>query len=150
MFVAHLPAGYLIGKAAQARDENGHRRLLFAALLGSVLPDFDLLYFYLIDGQSTLHHNYFTHLPFFWLCVSPFLLPSRTGRVFLVSIALHLLLDTWAGGIAWKWPFSKELLVCVTVPAAYDWWVWNFALHWSFLPEIALVGAAFWKWKVRV
>ena len=60
---------------------------------------------------------------------------------FLSLVFLHLVLDTVSGGIAWLYPYDAGSIVLIDVPARFDWWVWNFILHWSFLPEIAIV---FW------
>lgn len=148
MFIGHLPAGYLITKLAKTRCGSS-RQLAAAALVGSVFPDIDLLYFYLVDHARTLHHHYLTHLPAFWLCVCALGGWSRAGRVFLLGVLVHLVLDTIAGGVLWLWPFSHSNVVFVDVPARYDWWVWNFIFHWTFLFELALWLAAAHLWRIR-
>ena len=55
MFIGHLPAGYLLGRALR-------RRLGLSAwfgweLVGSVFPDIDLLWFYTLGHHKTLHHK---------------------------------------------------------------------------------------------
>jgi len=58
MFIAHLPAGYLGGLAlARRAGAQLRRRVILAFMLGSVLPDIDMLYFYLLDDGRTLHHH---------------------------------------------------------------------------------------------
>lgn len=155
MLIAHLPAGYLLARriaprlAAAPADA---RRLMAVGLAASVLPDIDLVYFYLIDGRQTLHHDYWTHIPAFWLAamlaaagllwLARVTVPWREFLVFLVVVFLHLALDTPTGGIAWGWPVSLHPFLLVEIPARFDWWVWSFVLHWTFLAELGIVGWA--------
>ena len=73
MFIAHLPAGYLwtrfiVMKRGMADVASPRYRSLMAlGLIGSLLPDVDMLYFYLIDNRQHLHHGYWTHIPLSWL-----------------------------------------------------------------------------------
>ncbi len=151
MFIAHLPAGYLLTRFLQRKLKT--TKYLWIGLLASILPDFDLPYFYLIDHRQTLHHEYWIHLPIFWLSVSflavliffftknrRFLLIST---IFLANIFLHLILDTFVAGILWLYPFSHVSLRLFTVPARYPFWGENFAFHWTFLVEIAIILWAF-------
>ena len=152
MFLAHLPAGYLVARRLAPRlapDPPQARRLMAVCLVASVLPDIDLLYFYLVDGRQTLHHDYWTHVPAFWLlatgaavalfrlALAPVPWPAVAGL--LAGVFLHLALDTVTGGIAWLYPYRTGAIVLIEVPARFDWWVWNFVLHWSFLLEIAIL-----------
>ncbi len=155
MFVAHIPAGYIVTRrllTGRSPIDVTTRRLLVLGLVASVLPDADLVYFYLIDNRQTLHHHYWPHLPAFWVAVSaptlalalmarhPALLPA--WLVFHANIFLHLILDTVVGHVLWFYPFSAESVVMFDVPARYGWWVWNFVLHWTFLLELLLCGGA--------
>ena len=156
MILAHLPAGYILTSRLLDRERDLNyrvqRRLLLWGLLCSVLPDFDMFYFYLIDNRQHLHHGYWTHLPVFWCGMALFLYlyallrKRRVLRLFTVfgfyNIATHLLLDTVTGKIRWFYPLSDRDVVFFHVPARYDWWVWNFILHWTFLFELALIGYA--------
>ena len=153
MFIAHLPSGYLLGRWIRpiVGDGRNARGLMAAALLGSVLPDFDLGWFYTVDARQHLHHSYWTHLPIFWLVVAlvgagivrPFD-RRRLGPwlVLMAGVGLHLILDSVAGGIRWAAPWSAHEFRLVDVPARHGWWVWNFVLHPSFLLEIALLAGA--------
>lgn len=114
MFVAHLPAGYLAGRIVSCERRSG--RWWCAALVGSVFPDLDMLYFYLIDGQQSLHHHYWTHLPFVWLCLTPILALHPVSRIFVLNVFGHLVLDTVAGGILWLWPWHPASFVLFQVP----------------------------------
>ncbi|UCH72937.1 MAG: metal-dependent hydrolase [Rhodospirillales bacterium] len=155
MFIAHLPAGYLLAhrlapRLAMTRAQS--RRLMAVCLLASVLPDIDLLYFHAIDGRRTLHHDYWTHIPVFWLIaaaaavalfrIARMPVPWPAIAVLLCGIFLHLVLDTVTGGIAWLYPFGAGKFALIDVPARFDRWVWNFVLHWSFLLEITILAWA--------
>ena len=146
MILAHLPSGYLLARAS------GHRRgvMLMAALLGAVIPDFDMIWFHLVD-QSRHHHRFWPHIPAVWAVISLITLPLmhrlRTAwfapmAIALAGVGLHLLLDTWAGGVLWLWPLSDHLFELITVPASQSHWLLSFALHWSFGAEDVLVLAA--------
>ena len=54
MFIAHLPAGYLLTSAMQARMGDRSRGVLAVGLAASVLPDIDLLWFYPAEGRRTV------------------------------------------------------------------------------------------------
>jgi inner membrane protein len=156
MFIGHVPAGYLASTFLLDRARvppADRRRMLLIGLATSVLPDIDLLYFYLIDHRRHVHHTYLPHLPAFWLVVfaiwAAALLLRRTSRVgwlalgvTSLNVLLHVVLDTLAGGIEWAWPFSRTAFVLASVPRHYEPWYLNFVLHWTFLLEIALAAAA--------
>lgn len=67
MFIAHLPAGYLLGKATAKLSGLRTKQLVMWTAIGSLLPDADLLYFYLVDNQSTHHRHYVSHWPITWI-----------------------------------------------------------------------------------
>jgi len=155
MLLAHLPAGYVLARRLAprlGREPRRARRLAALCLVASVLPDIDLFYFYLIDGRQTLHHDYWTHIPAFWLlatgtAVALFRIarapvPWAAVAALLAGVFLHLSLDTVTGGIAWLYPYRVERFVLVDVSPRFDWWVWNFVLHWSFALEIAILAWA--------
>lgn len=151
--IAHLPAGYLTGRTLAPSGA-----VLWAAVLGGIFPDFDMIWFYFVDDRAFHHHAYWVHIPAFWAAVALVALPLiRWQRpdwfapavAFLLAIFVHLCLDTLAGDIKWRWPFSDEFYHLVTVPARYDNWVWNFILHPVFLAEIAIWAAALFVWRRR-
>lgn len=151
MFIAHLPGGYLLTKGLQARLRTAS--YLAVGLIVSIFPDIDLIYFYFVDHRQTLHHEYWTHLPVFWLIM--LIVAATIGLVirnrkyfvittiFFANIFLHLILDTFVGGIAWLYPFNSKSFALTTVPATQDFWVWSFVFHWSFILELAIVLTAF-------
>lgn len=114
MLIAHLPAGYLLA-----------------------------------DG---LHHDFLFHWPLFWSALALVLwLPARIAGwrtaqrcigVGLVSLLLHMVLDSIAGHVKWLAPFSDRAVNLVEIPASYDWWVWSFTHHWLFVVELAIVLCA--------
>ncbi|MCX4029579.1 metal-dependent hydrolase [Endozoicomonas sp. SM1973] len=162
MFIAHLPAGYLITQLYLKRQcfsfaEQHRAWLVGVGLFASVLPDVDLLYFYWFDQRQHNHHSYWTHTPVFWLAI--FLLPCvvvwitkqklllTTIVVLLMNVMLHLLLDSIAAEILWLYPVVKQSFGLVEVPAQFAWWPLNFLLHWSFMLEVLIVGTALYQLK---
>lgn len=147
MFIAHLPAGYLLTKRIQQKIHE--TKYLWIGLSASVLPDIDMLYFYFVDNRQKLHHEYWTHLPMFWLllwamiAIGNLYFKSRTvtvvSLIFFSNIFLHLVLDTLVGGISWLYPWSSQSFSLVTVPATHAFWVLSFMMHWSFLVELAII-----------
>ncbi len=150
VFVAHAPAGYLLTKRIEARW--GVSGLMPVGLVPSVLPDLDLFRFYVVDHRRVLHHEYWTHIPFWWAIIAAtwfvglVVMRRRTavarGAVFFCNIFLHIVLDTVVGGVAWFAPFSRHAFALVSVPAGHRWWVWNFVLHWTFVLELLIVAWA--------
>jgi inner membrane protein len=164
VFLAHVPAGYLAATAilrGQPLAPRARRRLLAWGMFAAVMPDLDLLWFYLVDERRQVHHAYLPHLPLAWVPVlavaAVALAAARARRPAWLALALgaagvasHLVLDTVAGGIRWRWPFSDAEFVLAHVPARFDPWVLNFVLHWTFALEIAIVAAAAWvAWRRR-
>lgn len=116
-----------------------------AAIVGAVLPDVDLLFFYFVDDRAIHHHRYWVHIPFFWAVLAsvtlPFVWTSRFKPVaiaFFAAILMHLLLDSIGGGIMWLAPFNTELVELVTVRPTQSHWILSFLLHWTFLFEILI------------
>ena len=125
MFIGHLPAGYLLTSGLLSPTDDSlrqDRRLLALGLAASVAPDIDLFWFYLVDARRDVHHAYWPHLPAFWLGVFGVVAmglalcsASRWSWVALgiiaANVALHLVLDTIAGGVEWLVAIS-ECRVC--------------------------------------
>ena len=126
------------------------RRFLLSAvgLFFSIAPDLDLFWFYLVSDKRIPHHQYITHQPLFWVALFgaglliSLVLRKSYWRIYLgvgfAAVMLHLVLDSIAAEIYWLAPFSDFHLNAVRVPARYDWWVWNFLLHWTFIIELAI------------
>ncbi len=154
MFIAHLPAGYILTRWLQRIF--GTKKYLWIGFVASVFPDIDMLYFYFIDDRQTLHHHYWTHLPLFWLSIGAtfftlgFLFKNRVTLVLttivLANVMLHFVLDSVVGGINWLYPLIDHDLFLVTVPATHSFWIWSFVFHWTFLPELVITASAIVLW----
>ena len=116
MLTAHLPSGYVLVRVLRRRCDVPY--LLPAALLGAVLPDFDMIWFLFVDQGAIHHHRYWVHVPLFWAVVALVALPLvalwarryfGTACVFFAALLMHLLLDTLSGGILWGAPVSDNL-----------------------------------------
>jgi inner membrane protein len=152
MLIAHLPSGYIL--ATLARRRVGEQPLMMAAALaGAMAPDLDMLYFYLIDAGKTHHHAFISHWPLFWLAsglvslaLGKWLVPRYLPAVgmFFAGVMLHMVLDSIAAPIFWLLPFDATPVELVKVPASYGNWVLSFALHWTFLLELAICAWAGW------
>ena len=158
MFIAHLPSGYILSSLLLKRARQLPvltRTLMLVGVLGAVAPDFDLLYFYLVDNRQTHHHRYFVHWPILWfgmalVCMLWRQLAPASGRaiaalVFSLGGILHLLLDTFVGDIWWLAPFVDQPFALFSVPAVFKPWWLNFILHWSFAVELAI-----WLWALLI
>jgi inner membrane protein len=123
-------------------------RYLLLGLVASILPDVDILYFYLVDHRQTLHHSYWIHIPFYWLMPAAAIFLAlwlfkkkdylMAALIFFGNILLHLVLDTIVGKIEWLYPFADKAYYLFDVPAVHDFWLYNFIFHWTFLFEIGV------------
>ena len=140
MITAHLPSGCIAARAL------GHARgwPLIATIAGAVMPDLDLIAFYLVDDRAFHHRRYLVHIPAFWVLASALLLiaaPHRWRPIalgFVVGWGLHILFDGVAGGLLWLWPVSDRLIALVTVPATRSHWLLSSLTHWTMLLELAI------------
>ncbi len=155
MFIGHLPAGYLCTtvllkyRAAPTAQRN---IFLMLGLLGSIAPDLDMFYFYLVDHRQHWHHTYITHWPSFWFGVIAsslivgYMIRNQPlaygGSILGINGFLHLVLDTHVGRIRWLEPFSNQWVYFFDVPARHHPKILNFVFHWTFLLEMALVVSA--------
>ncbi|UVK41608.1 metal-dependent hydrolase [Mesorhizobium sp. AR10] len=150
MLIAHLPSGYILGTFARHRWRDGSS-IMAAALVGSVIPDIDMLYFHFVDGGRTHHHTYITHWPLFWAASGLIALAFAKWRaprhlaivgVFFAAATMHMVLDTMASPIMWLMPFDPHKFEFVRVPATYRNWVMSFVLHWTFALELLICAWA--------
>ncbi|BEV71209.1 metal-dependent hydrolase [Paludibacterium sp. THUN1379] len=160
MFIAHLPAGYLLTVRLYAHlcPQLNWRLFLCVGLFGAIAPDLDLLYGYLIDQGRVHHHRYPSHWPVSWglllLLASRWLHWRRSVAAMLLLIfslngLLHLLLDSVVGDIWWLAPWLDRPFALATVSARYQPWWLNFLLHWSFLLELLLLALAWRRLRRR-
>lgn len=151
MLSAHLPAGYLVARAWPRPRPGLGPGIMAAALAGAMFPDLDMAWWYVVDHGWVHHHEYWTHTPAAWGLVGGIgLLGLRRAApkavplaaVFLVSIFVHLILDSMVGAIGWLWPWDDRPYALFDVPPTRSHWVWSFMLHWTFLAEVAIWFAA--------
>ena len=62
MLTAHLPSGYIVGRLVP-RFWRPVPKAMPVALVAAVLPDFDMIWFYLVDNGRVHHHRYWVHVP---------------------------------------------------------------------------------------
>lgn len=144
MILAHLPSGYVLARLGRVTE----RRVMAAALAGSVFADLDLIWFYLVDDRAVHHHRYWMPAPAFWAVLALICLPLtarlaphllKAASFFFAAIGIHLILDSLAGSILWLWPVSTRLYALVEVPATRSHWILSFLTHWTALAELAIV-----------
>jgi inner membrane protein len=151
MLFAHPFAGYLVTRPFWKKYQMDF--LVPIGIIGSIFPDFDLAYFYLLDGERNLHHEYVTHAPFFYAVLAflsffvLYFIPKKKAwrlgaLVFFVNVFVHLLLDTVVGSISWLVPFHVGVYRLFTLSYRYGHWVPNLVFHWTFLFELCLISAA--------
>ncbi|MDA8747840.1 metal-dependent hydrolase [Litoreibacter sp.] len=143
MIIAHLPSGYIAYRASGHRS----RFVFWGCLLGAIFPDFDLIWFYFVDGRAVHHHRYWVHIPGVWLASTLVALPvlwrmkpafRHAGIAFLTLWFIHLCLDSIVGSIMWLWPISDQFFQLATVQPTHSRFILSFMAHWSFALEIAL------------
>lgn len=161
MIIGHLPAGYVASKLMfpyfEARGAVS-KPFLWSGVLGAFAPDFDMVYFHLVDHRQHHHHTYWTHFPIVWLSLLLAALiwfySARTKSsaalavIFTINGFIHLFLDTIVGDIWWLAPFVDKPFALFAVPALYTPWWLNFLLHWSFALELAIVACAVYLWRI--
>ncbi len=165
MFIAHAPASYLFSRflinhfLQDSFTDKERAWLIAGCVLAGVLPDIDLLFFYLVDNRQHNHHSYLTHIPFFWVSLMSicFFISKVLNRkklcvaviVLTINLLLHFILDTLCGSIRWLYPFSLKAFSLVTIPATHHWWVWNFVLHWTFTIELLILTFAIYTFTKK-
>ena len=77
------------------------------ALAGN-LPDLDRSVAKRLGVKRRDHHRWVSHSLVGWLPLTLALAPHRWARRPLAALWVHLLLDSYADGIAWLWPLHKE------------------------------------------
>ena len=151
MIIGHLPAGYLA--ALGARRFWPAQGLFAGILIGAVLPDIDMLWFFLVDDKGHHHHSYLTHRPALWALLLAAGLFVRKHPILIglgLGGLLHVALDTTLGQIAWAWPFSDTSSPLIVVQPTHSHWLGSFMAHWTFQIEIALWGiAGLCAWRVH-
>lgn len=163
MIIGHLPAGYVISRLLFPRFAAtgvSARAFLLSGVIGALAPDFDMLYFHLVDQRQHHHHTYVTHFPIVWFailaCSLTWLIFAKTRSraalavIFAINGLAHMVFDTLVGDIWWLAPFADRPFVFFTVPALYKPWWLNFLLHWSFGVEVVMILWAVYLWRRRM
>jgi len=151
MITGHLPAGYI---AATGLSRSWPANALFAGvILGAVLPDIDMLWFYLVDDRGHHHHSYLTHRPALWALILTLGYIAKK-HLLLIGLGLggllHVAFDTTLGEIAWAWPLSDHAAPFITVQPTHSHFLLSFMAHWTFALEILLwVFAAVLTWRIK-
>lgn len=160
MFIGHLPAGYITSKLLCPRFSShdvASNRFIWAGVLGAMAPDFDMVYFYLVDHRQHHHHTYITHYPIIWITLlflaiisfkmmrNPY--ASSLAVIFSLNGLIHMLLDSIVGDIWWFAPLAGKPFAFFTVPALYKPWWLSFIFHWSFALELVILVWAAYLWR---
>ena len=137
MIIAHLPAGYLLTRITPKHLP------IWAVLLGSIFPDFDMALIW-TDIVTFNHHHLPTHRPAVWLTLLAvgLAMKQRVLQALAIGALLHVSLDSIAGQINWFWPFGNLTLGLVDVIAQPGWWVWSLVRHWVFGLELVICAMA--------
>ena len=162
MIIAHAPSGYIMATSLMrliARARVTAKAVVAAGIVGAIAPDFDMIYFHLIDNRQTHHHKYLSHWPIIWLTLAAasalwlgYAKQSKAAALSLVVClggVLHVVLDSFVGDIWWFAPFVDRPYAMFTVPARFNPWWLNFILHWSFAVELAICTWALLIYRVR-
>lgn len=148
MLIAHLPAGYLIAKLTQRTGRFLTKGEFIATLIGAVIPDIDMIWFWTVDHRQHHHHGYITHWPSFWLMVflvglAITLLLSKRAWIsvmclFFFGTMSHMVLDSVAAPIMWLAPLSDNWFELSHVPASAHGATYALLTHWTFGVELAI------------
>jgi inner membrane protein len=116
----HIGGGLLVASAVEKMVFKGElsTTTLGIVIFMSILPDLDGIPAFLFrkwrPGYKKLdHHDYITHTPIFYLCLSIAVwigIGKELSILFIALTMIHLLLDSWGtdDGIMWIWPLSKQ------------------------------------------
>ena len=155
MTFGHLSAGYITSKLLfrEFKHQSVYSKaFMFWGLLGSIAPDFDMLYFLTAYHIIPNHHAYFSHFPLFWLTLllmSLFWLQLHRHRnqnpaaafIFSLNGFIHTILDTFTGEIWWLAPFVNKPFSLAAERSEIS----SFS-DWTFGIEIFLLLLALYLW----
>ena len=77
-------------------------------VLAGNLPDLDRTVAKRLGVERRDHHRWVSHSLVAWLVPTLVLARHERARRPLAAIWVHLLLDTYADGLAWLWPWHKD------------------------------------------
>ena len=113
---AHTAAGLAVWSCARGPAWEAP----LAALCAN-LPDLDRSVARRLGVERRDHHRWVSHSAAGWAAPTVLALrASRSGAVrrCVAAVWIHLLMDTYADGIAWRWPFSEEKVGLFRKPKA--------------------------------
>ncbi|MFH0854723.1 MAG: metal-dependent hydrolase [bacterium] len=170
MVISHLPAGYIAARMAEKKywkDFSKKQVLwLYAILLFfSVCPDFDLVYFWFINGMNS-HREFFTHSLFFYamLGLGAFSIvkiiiyateqkcdneqKKRSEDKFIrwisysiiIGAITHLALDSILSSVGWAWPFYANP---IGLPIFDIYFIWIKDYYFPLFVSIELAAVTF-------
>ncbi len=148
MLIAHLPAGYLIANLTTRSGRILSQTAFIATMIGAVIPDIDMIWFWTVDHRQHHHHGYFTHWPSFWFLVFlfglavSFLSSKREWGTVVYMFSLgtfsHMILDSVAAPIMWLAPLSVRWFELSHVAASANGATYALLTHWTFGLELAI------------
>lgn len=99
---AHVASGLLVWSVRRRPA-----REALAYVLAANLPDLDRPVAKRLGVKGRRHHVWPSHSALFWLV--PTVAARRAGlpRSLVLCVWLHLVLDTYADGIVWLWPWRR-------------------------------------------
>ena len=77
-------------------------------VLAANLPDVDRTIAKKLGVEGRKHHTWPSHSAVLWAVPTVVALKAGRGRRQVGLVWVHLVMDTYADGIAWLWPQSKE------------------------------------------
>ena len=154
MLIGHLPAGYLLTKGLLKKLKLPYSPWWFGlGLAAAIFPDLDFAYWYFFNYDGSNHHNYISHISFFYLmalllCLLIYQIFKKAWLKFgliivFLNIFLHLILDSCFTGIKWLWPFAGQFIGIYNVGGSGGLLVDNYLAHWYWYLELAL-----WVWAI--
>lgn len=160
MILAHLPAGYIAAKLLHKHFQANcacWKYFLAVALIGSIAPDLDLLYFMVDANRPYHHHAYWSHFPIVWgslLLIAGIwyrLAEKKKMAALAVMFTLcgfiHICLDSVAGSIRWAYPFNTLPYSLITVPRVTGSRRLDYLVHWSSWLELIPIMWAAILWR---
>lgn len=167
MLIAHGPLGYLLAHTSKrywqplvAKPQ--HKLIFWAAAIGGIFPDIDLLYFYFIDStvshRQLLTHSFLVYgvvllLAGLWLRFLPYFKTVVVGLLFFTLGAIsHVCADMFIGMAAGLAPISDTIFGLISIPWYRDSIFMQYNLATNFTAELVIImlaiGTVVRRWKL--
>lgn len=163
MVIAHLPAGYITAWIVKEANKKVSGWVWWAIVAGSVFPDLDLV-LQLIDSRAIYRHRMFlTHKPVMYLGLVLLVWglrgKSKMNRLVRqvvwgmgLGVWVHLVLDSYMGGVMWLWPVSEVRIGLVENPFSVagdiGTWLNHYLMSIYVVPELLICGLAALLWMI--